>query len=541
MASAVGDHVETGTSIGLVRSGLPLDAASDGTDRLERIHARLSDGVSDRVAPLLMSAHARSARILAAGGNSDAADSLAAGFYASDVILALAAEGELDVADTRVAASTLAQVRGEPFAAAAFDLYLRAVSSPTLLELPPVVAAEVQLRLLLHLDVATEASVWHRVDGSRVECILSLGVDTTSRQVRANAKAAISGRSGLSLIGKSNVRAIPVRRFGEPVGAIVVRVFGDPRRDISPYLDEAAAALSPVLERELLLERNTAHESALVASGEKRLLRLGFDLHDGPIQDVLALKAETQHLRDQLYPFILESHRELVYGRFEDMVARLTDIDRALRGLAHSLETKSIVSRPLSEIIHREVDEFAERTGIEARTEVRGDPDSLSSAQRIAVFRAVQESLANVREHSGATAVDVRIRARRSTIDVSITDNGQGFEVSRAVAKAAQRGRLGLVGMGERVRLLGGTFHIDSKPGGPTTLRFSLPRWEPLALRGGGLSPSPSCSSAPPRAEEFPSTALSAARPEERLALAAVYRPCTQEDAANRPNLRSRL
>jgi signal transduction histidine kinase len=48
------------------------------------------------------------------------------------------------------------------------------------------------------------------------------------------------------------------------------------------------------------------------------------------------------------------------------------------------------------------------------------------------------------------------------------------------VAKAAQRGRLGLVGMGERVRLLGGTFQIDSKPGGPTTLRFSLPRWEPL-------------------------------------------------------------
>ena len=185
-------------------------------------------------------------------------------------------------------------------------------------------------------------------------------------------------------------------------------------------------------------------------------------------------------MRDQLYPFILESHRELVYGRFEDMVARLTDIDHALRELAHSLETKSIVSRPLSEIIHREVDGFAARTGIEARTEVRGDPDSLSSAQRIAVFRAVQESLANVREHSGATAVEVRIRARRSTIDVSITDNGHGFEVSRAVAKAAQRGRLGLVGMGERVRLLGGTFQIDSKPGGPTTLRFSLPRWEPL-------------------------------------------------------------
>ena len=173
---------------------------------------------------------------------------------------------------------------------------------------------------------------------------------------------------------------------------------------------------------------------------------------------------------------MLETHRELAYGRFEDMLARLTDLDRGLRELAHSLETKSVVSRPLSEILHREVDAFAERSGVEASVEVQGDPESLSSAQKVAVFRAVQESLANVREHSGATSVEVRIRARRSTIDVRVTDNGLGFEVSRALARAARRGRLGLVGIGERVRMLGGTFEIDSRPGGPTTLRFSLPR-----------------------------------------------------------------
>jgi len=154
-------------------------------------------------------------------------------------------------------------------------------------------------------------------------------------------------------------------------------------------------------------------------------MRLGFDLHDGPIQDVLALAHETQRLRDQIYPFVLETHRELSYGRFDDMLARLTDLDRNLRELAHSLETKSVVSRPLSEIIHREVDAFAEQSGIKATVEVRGDPDSLSSAQRIAVFRAVQESLNNVREHSGATAVEVGIRASRRAIDVRVTDNGQ--------------------------------------------------------------------------------------------------------------------
>ena len=69
------------------------------------------------------------------------------------------------------------------------------------------------------------------------------------------------------------------------------------------------------------------------------------------------------------------------------------------------------------------------------------------------------------------------MRTRRSITDVSITDDGQGFEVARGLARAAQQGRLGVVGISERVRLLGGTFDIESRPGGPTTLRFTLPRW----------------------------------------------------------------
>ena len=52
--------------------------------------------------------------------------------------------------------------------------------------------------------------------------------------------------------------------------------------------------------------------------------------------------------------------------------------------------------------------------------------------------------------------------------------------LERALAKAAQRGRLGLVGIGERVRMVGGTFELESRPGGPTTLKLTLPRWEPL-------------------------------------------------------------
>ena len=190
------------------------------------------------------------------------------------------------------------------------------------------------------------------------------------------------------------------------------------------------------------------------------------------------LRRELRSLQRDLYPFVVESHRERASGRFDDALARLTELDRDLRETAHSLETSSIVSRPLGEVLHREADGFTRRTGIETHFDVRGDVDALTPSQRIVIFRAVQEALSNVREHSAATTVGVLVRTRRSTTDVSITDDGQGFEVARGLARAAQRGRLGLVGISERVRLLGGTFDIDSRPGGPTTLRFTLPRWE---------------------------------------------------------------
>ena len=78
------------------------------------------------------------------------------------------------------------------------------------------------------------------------------------------------------------------------------------------------------------------------------MTRLAFDLHDGPIQDVLALAADVSYLQQQLYPFVLESHRELALGRFADIEGRLGELDRVLREVSHSLESKSIVSRQIS-------------------------------------------------------------------------------------------------------------------------------------------------------------------------------------------------
>jgi signal transduction histidine kinase len=61
-----------------------------------------------------------------------------------------------------------------------------------------------------------------------------------------------------------------------------------------------------------------------------------------------------------------------------------------------------------------------------------------------------------------------------------VTDNGRGFDVERTLVQAARKGRLGLVGMSERVRLLGGRFDLQSSLGGPTTISAIIPRWRPM-------------------------------------------------------------
>jgi signal transduction histidine kinase len=465
--------------------GLTPNATTDrstsesSTGGLQRLHERLAAGLPAVARPLLDAALSRAERLDAAAGYGEGGLRISASSFAAEAVVALAMEGVLEQSDAAAAVDGLAVTCGIRVEAARLDLFRRAIVAPQIVDLPPLVGAGLHLQLLVDLGVAEEVSLWRRSPPGTVDCLVNLGNDRPSRRVRAEAKATLRPRS-IRLVRRSALRTARIRRLGRPYAAIVARAAGYRQRNIQVYLEAAAASLAPVLDREHLLERSSSREQALVAASERRLMRLGFDLHDGPVQDVLVVAGEVSQLRDQAYPFLLDTHRELIAGRFDDVLSRLVDIDRQLREIAHSLESRSIVSRPLGEILYRETEAFEERTGLDVNLEVRGDAESLSSAQRVAVFRAIQEALSNVREHSGASRVDITVRARRNSIEVRIVDDGAGFEVERALARAAQRGRLGLVGIGERVRMLGGSFDIESAPGGPTMLTFSLPRWEPL-------------------------------------------------------------
>lgn len=210
-----------------------------------------------------------------------------------------------------------------------------------------------------------------------------------------------------------------------------------------------------------------------IAGAQRRAVRTGFDLHDGPLQHVLVTALELQTLRRELEELPAELGRKPL-ERLSTVHSRLVALEGELRELAHALETPSWSDVPLDQSVRSELARFEEECGIQLRASIEGDFTRTSRSQRIAVLRVLQGALSNVRRHSEATTVHVALVATAETIELVIEDNGRGFVARDALADAARRGRLGIVAMGERIRMLGGEFDLDSSPGGPTRLSVSL-------------------------------------------------------------------
>jgi signal transduction histidine kinase len=421
-------------------------------------------------------ARARAVRLATSDG--DASESVALA-CAGDLFVSLAVERTWRSRDARDVVAKLASLFGADPDSLALELFVGAVRAPQLLELPPLVALEVQLSMLLALTPVVEASLWLRDSNGRPGCVIAIGGTATTRRFRAIAQRALDG-TGADSGERGMIIGVPVRRWQSPWAALVARV--GTRNTAGVALDEAGAAMSPVMERDFLLERSAAREHSLVNASEKRLGRLGFDLHDGALQHVAALGAEIRSTRRGVCELLPEPIRSSSVSRMDELENRVGELDRVLRELAHSLEPASLLRRPLPRVIESEAAALRERTGIDVDTHIVGDFGAMTASQKIALIRVVQEALTNIREHSNASNVSISIVAARGRVDAQIEDDGDGFDVPRTLLDAAQRGRLGLVGSSERVRLLGGTFDIRSRGGGPTRVSLSLPRWQPLAV-----------------------------------------------------------
>jgi len=232
----------------------------------------------------------------------------------------------------------------------------------------------------------------------------------------------------------------------------------------------------PSLDADLL---STTNSASLVAALERRLRRLAFDLHDGALQELAALGAELGSVRRQVVPLIDREIRERVDGRFDDVQARLVSLDQTLRTLLASLGGTGEQLEALDTRIAREVAALRDETGIEADLEIHGSFADLTESRRIVMFNVVREALSNIRKHSGARHVSVRVVEHEGSVAVSVEDDGCGFDCEAALLEASMHQRFGLTGMSERVEMLGSELQIDSERGEGTRVSFILDAWNP--------------------------------------------------------------
>jgi signal transduction histidine kinase len=437
----------------------------------ERTSSRASSPAVRAVAARLDACEDRAHSLASAAGCTEETRRAAAIEFLADGVSALALDGAWEPGAAREAAVAAAAAADVAPGAALLAVFLRAIASNDAGQLPPHAAANLFLWLLVELGPADAASLWRFQSSGRMGCLAAAGEAPGSRRLRLAAKAILDHCT----VSSPHVQAISVERWDRPFAALVVRTHSGESARLRVWLREAGAALSPVLERDTLFERHAERERELVSAGERRLVRLGFDLHDGPLQELVALADDLRHARDQVASVLDDPHRSAVRGRFDDLEARLGSLDRGLRDIAHSVRATSAVEQPLEHALRNEVDALGRRGDVEAELAVDGDVASLTDSQKIALFRVVQESLCNIRKHSGATRASVRVRAVAGYVSLEVSDNGCGFSIEAAKSK----GRLGLAGVVERVRLLGGDVEIESSPGQGVLVRATLPRWRP--------------------------------------------------------------
>jgi signal transduction histidine kinase len=321
-----------------------------------------------------------------------------------------------------------------------------------------------------------EVSLWIR-EGRKSIC-LEFARGRPSEGVGAAARRALHGQSTPAGPRRTLI-AVAVGIGDPPAGALAARVEPGRSAQALALLDEAKPLLSCLLDRRAMLESHE-RQAVVLAAAERRLTRFGLDLHDGPAQDVAALLSDIRMFRQQLGSELADHPLgPTLAGRADDLEHRAVSLEAAIRELARTAGGPAVLADSLAPALRSEVKAFALATGVTPALDITGPIDEATDSQRITLLRGVQEALRNAREHSGARSVSVTVTAPPESLAATITDDGAGFDVERTLSRGHRQGHLGLGGIRERVRLLGGRCEIESRRGGPTSVRIVLPRWRP--------------------------------------------------------------
>jgi len=192
--------------------------------------------------------------------------------------------------------------------------------------------------------------------------------------------------------------------------------------------------------------------------------RIARELHDETAQSLVTVSRNLDDLASG------NSHLSI-----KDIREQVRSVLQGVRKYSQELRPSILDDLGLLPAVKWLTSDLNKNHGIAADVEVVGEQHQLSPEAELLLFRIVQEALANVRRHSQANRVCVKVEFTAQDIKMTVNDNGKGFEMPARVGDLARIGKLGLAGMQERVQLLGGTLAIGSEPGKGTTLTVEVP------------------------------------------------------------------
>jgi two-component system sensor histidine kinase UhpB len=255
----------------------------------------------------------------------------------------------------------------------------------------------------------------------------------------------------------------PLERLIAAIEAIDPSAPGELTVASDPQETEEVARLATAFRSMLVRiedERKRSGKLVLHAQEEERR-RLARDLHDEVNQALTAILLRLEALSHSAPPELgdeLSELKRLVNQAMSELLQ-----------LARQLRPTALDDHGLLPAIASQVRRFAAQTGIKADLNAVGESSSLAPDEEIAVYRIAQEALANVARHAGASLVEVDLNAAGAGLQLTVRDDGRGFETHRT------GDGLGLGGMAERARLVGGELTIESRPGSGTELCLRVP------------------------------------------------------------------
>jgi signal transduction histidine kinase len=231
---------------------------------------------------------------------------------------------------------------------------------------------------------------------------------------------------------------------------------------------EVERLLNNILERQRSLDQLRALAARLQSVREEERTRVAREIHDELGQALTAIKFEFTSLLQNL-----PSEEELVGRRSQAILKLLNEAFQSVRRIGTELRPAMLDDLGLVASIEWLAEEFGARRGIKVQLSLPDVDLVLDQERATALFRILQETLTNVARHANATQVTVRLAEEDGGLLLEVRDNGKGIGEEQLSNGTKS---LGILGMRERVLLLGGALTISGAPGTGTTVSVLIPR-----------------------------------------------------------------